>query len=69
MTTTLHWPVGRQTVPRSRSLEWSRYVSGGGFGGSGSAGVAGQIASWVERNFTATTVGNSTVYLTATGTG
>jgi hypothetical protein len=37
---------------------------GGGFGGGpgGGSGTAGQITSWVESNFTATTVGNVTVY-------
>jgi 4-amino-4-deoxy-L-arabinose transferase-like glycosyltransferase len=38
------------------------YIGGGGFGGSQAGGVAGQIASWVEQNFTASTVGGSTVY-------
>ena len=33
---------------------------GGGFGGGGSA--ASQILAWVQANYTATTVGGSTVY-------
>jgi hypothetical protein len=42
--------------------------SGGGFGGGGGGGGIGSssssnaIASWVESNFTATTVGSVTVY-------
>jgi len=34
---------------------------GGGFGGGGSS-TASEIASWVEQNFSATTVGGTTVY-------
>jgi hypothetical protein len=47
------------------------YIAGGGFGGSQASGVASQIASWVEQNFTASTVGSSTVYdlTAATATG
>ncbi|KAA9152471.1 phospholipid carrier-dependent glycosyltransferase [Amycolatopsis acidicola] len=39
------------------------YVSGGmgGFGGGGRDG-SGSISTWVEQNFTSTTVGSSTVY-------
>jgi hypothetical protein len=36
------------------------YVAGGGMGGG--SGPAGQIGSWVEAHFTATTVGGRTVY-------
>lgn len=41
------------------------FIASGGFGGgfgSGSSDDAGQIASWVEDNFTATTIGGVTVY-------
>ncbi|MBM2623066.1 glycosyltransferase family 39 protein [Actinoplanes sp. LDG1-06] len=43
------------------------YISGGGMGGGGGgmggeSTEAGQIASWVADNYTATTVGGSTVY-------
>ena len=41
------------------------YISGGGMGGGGFGGGdsgSGSIASWVEANFTSTTVGGSTVY-------
>jgi 4-amino-4-deoxy-L-arabinose transferase-like glycosyltransferase len=41
--------------------EINYYVSGG-MGGFGGRGDAGSIASWVQQNFTARTVGNSTVY-------
>jgi 4-amino-4-deoxy-L-arabinose transferase-like glycosyltransferase len=50
------------------------FIAGGGMGGvrgggSGS-GSASQITQWVEQNFTATTVGNTTVYdLTKAATG
>jgi hypothetical protein len=38
-------------------------------GGPGSSGTASQITSWVESNFTATTIGGTTVYdLTGTTT-
>ncbi|WP_305784765.1 glycosyltransferase family 39 protein [Symbioplanes lichenis] len=49
------------------------YISGGGMGGGGMGGRDGeatessQIATWVSENFTATTIGGTTVYnLTAT---
>ncbi len=35
---------------------------GGGFGGGGGSSTASEISSWVEQNFTATTVGGTTVY-------
>ncbi|MET3805416.1 4-amino-4-deoxy-L-arabinose transferase-like glycosyltransferase [Nakamurella sp. UYEF19] len=35
---------------------------GGGFGGAGGNGTSSQISSWVEQNFTATTVGSTTLY-------
>ena len=38
------------------------YISGGQSGGGGNSSAAGQIQSWVAANFTATTVGNTTVY-------
>jgi 4-amino-4-deoxy-L-arabinose transferase-like glycosyltransferase len=41
------------------------YFLGGGDGGfraSGGSQAAQEIASWVEQNFTATTVGGTTVY-------
>ncbi|NYE93830.1 4-amino-4-deoxy-L-arabinose transferase-like glycosyltransferase [Psychromicrobium silvestre] len=43
--------------------EISYYISGGqGGGAGGGTGTSSVITSWVEQNFTATTVGNSTVY-------
>ena len=43
------------------------FIGGGGFGGGfgpsgGSGGTASQITAWVEQNFTATTIGGTTVY-------
>ncbi|WP_329484412.1 hypothetical protein OG555_19940 [Kribbella sp. NBC_01484] len=40
------------------------YISGGqsGGGAGGNSSAASQIQSWVAANFTATTVGNTTVY-------
>jgi 4-amino-4-deoxy-L-arabinose transferase-like glycosyltransferase len=35
---------------------------GGGMGPGGGNGYAQQISSWVQQNFTATTVGGTTVY-------
>jgi hypothetical protein len=35
---------------------------GGGFGGGSGASTSSQIASWVETNFTSTTVGGVTLY-------
>lgn len=44
------------------------YIAGGGFANSPNSGVAGQIASWIQDNYTAQTVGAATVYdLTANG--
>ncbi|MER7250881.1 glycosyltransferase family 39 protein [Kribbella sp. NPDC000426] len=40
---------------------------GGGFGGRG--GTSSDISTWVSENFTAQTVGNTTVYDLSTGTG
>jgi 4-amino-4-deoxy-L-arabinose transferase-like glycosyltransferase len=46
------------------------YIAGGGFGGSASSGVAGEIAAWVEQNFTAAAVGGQIIYdLTAATSG
>jgi hypothetical protein len=44
--------------------EISYYISGGGMGGGGFGGRGGnsEIAQWVESNFQAITVGNTTVY-------
>jgi 4-amino-4-deoxy-L-arabinose transferase-like glycosyltransferase len=39
----------------------------GGFGGRG--GTSSEISTWVSENFTAQTVGNTTVYDLSTGTG
>ena len=39
-----------------------RYYIGGGGGGGGFGRGGGSISQWVEQNFTATTVGGSTVY-------
>jgi len=44
------------------------FIGGGGFGGAGfggpggNGGTASQITAWVEQNFTATTIGGTTVY-------
>jgi hypothetical protein len=38
------------------------YISGGEGGGGGSSSAAGEIQSWVESTYTATTVGSTTVY-------
>ncbi|MEU9332950.1 glycosyltransferase family 39 protein [Streptomyces sp. NPDC048290] len=38
------------------------YITGGGFDGGGGDGTSGQIATWVEQNFTEVTVGTSTFY-------
>ena len=39
------------------------FIGGGNFGGqNGGSQAASEIASWVQQNFTATTVGNTTVY-------
>ncbi|TCO43897.1 4-amino-4-deoxy-L-arabinose transferase-like glycosyltransferase [Kribbella antiqua] len=38
------------------------YISGGQGGGGGSSSAASEIQSWVEANYTATTVGSTTVY-------
>jgi 4-amino-4-deoxy-L-arabinose transferase-like glycosyltransferase len=35
---------------------------GGGFGPGGNSGTSAQIRAWVEENFTATTIGGTTVY-------
>ncbi len=37
-------------------------ASGGGFGGPGGNGSSNEISTWVQENFTAQTVGNTTVY-------
>ncbi|MEU8818427.1 glycosyltransferase family 39 protein [Actinoplanes sp. NPDC048796] len=48
------------------------YISGGGMGGGGMGGTtteAGKIAAWVAEHYTATTVGNTTIFdLTQTAT-
>jgi 4-amino-4-deoxy-L-arabinose transferase-like glycosyltransferase len=38
------------------------FIAGGGMGGSGGNGSGAEIAQWVEATFTATTVGDVTVY-------
>jgi hypothetical protein len=40
------------------------FIPGNGMGGGpgGGSGTAGQITSWVESHYTATTVGGTTVY-------
>ncbi|GAA2698904.1 ArnT family glycosyltransferase [Actinoplanes palleronii] len=45
------------------------FIGGSGFGGGGSSGSSdsSQISSWVTENFTATTVGGTTVYDLTTG--
>jgi 4-amino-4-deoxy-L-arabinose transferase-like glycosyltransferase len=49
------------------------FIAGGGMGGGGrggGSGAASEITQWVEQNFTATTVGNTTIYdLTSGATG
>ncbi|MGA7670026.1 MAG: hypothetical protein WBW04_06370, partial [Nitrolancea sp.] len=62
------------TDPTPTLAEFQQYVSegkihyfiggsgvGGGFRG-GSDGTSGQISNWVQQNYTATTVGGTTVY-------
>jgi 4-amino-4-deoxy-L-arabinose transferase-like glycosyltransferase len=57
-----------QSLTLAQFQQWVRdgavhyYIAGGGFAGSRAEGVASQIAAWVEQNFTASTVGGSTVY-------
>ncbi len=45
------------------------FIGGSGFGGGGGSGSSdsSQISSWVSENFTAKTVGNTTVYDLTTG--
>ncbi len=38
------------------------FIASGGFGGGGGSGTSAQITAWVKANFTATTVGGTTVY-------
>jgi hypothetical protein len=39
------------------------FIGGGNFGGqNGGSNAASQIAEWVAENYTATTVGSTTVY-------
>ncbi|WP_353648660.1 hypothetical protein ABLG96_17810 [Nakamurella sp. A5-74] len=41
----------------------SYFIAGGGMGGGGNgSGVSSQITTWVEANFTSSTVGGTTVY-------
>jgi 4-amino-4-deoxy-L-arabinose transferase-like glycosyltransferase len=40
----------------------SYYIAGGQGGGGGGSSAASEIQSWVESNYTATTVGSTTVY-------
>jgi len=51
-----------QTLVREGKIHY--FIGGGGLGGfgGGSANSSSQISSWVQRNFTATTVGGVTVY-------
>ncbi|HEU4674955.1 MAG TPA: hypothetical protein VFS29_03140, partial [Motilibacteraceae bacterium] len=45
------------------------FLGGGGFVANGGADVGSQITAWVQANFTAQTVGGTTVYdLTAPST-
>ncbi|GAA1115840.1 glycosyltransferase family 39 protein [Kitasatospora arboriphila] len=59
-----------QQYVKEGKVHW--FIGGGGFGGGGGGGMGGssessQIATWVSENFTAKTVGSTTVYdLTAT---
>jgi hypothetical protein len=60
------------TDPSPTLAEFQKYVAegkihyfiGGSIGGSGSSGSSdsSQIAQWVAANYTATTVGSTTVY-------
>jgi 4-amino-4-deoxy-L-arabinose transferase-like glycosyltransferase len=45
--------------------------SGGGFGGGpgGSRGTSSEISTWVSENYTAQTIGNTTIYDLSSGTG
>jgi len=47
------------------------FVGGGGMGGGfgGRGGTSSEISTWVSENFTAQTVGSTTVYDLSTGTG
>jgi hypothetical protein len=47
--------------PPSRPGEIKYYVSGGGMGGGDTS--SGEIQEWVAANFTATTIGGTTVYV------
>ncbi|GAB3666790.1 hypothetical protein GCM10027596_34870 [Nocardioides korecus] len=38
------------------------FIASGGFGGRGNSGTSAQITAWVKANFTAKTVGGTTVY-------
>ncbi|MEW1911372.1 glycosyltransferase family 39 protein [Kitasatospora sp. NPDC085895] len=59
-----------QQYVKEGKVHW--FIGGGGFGGGGGGGTGGssdssEITSWVQENFTAKTVGNTTLYdLTAT---
>ncbi|MCU7825481.1 glycosyltransferase family 39 protein [Kitasatospora sp. DSM 101779] len=56
-----------QQYVKEGKVHW--FIGGGGFGGGGMGGSSdsSEITSWVQENFTAKTVGNTTLYdLTAT---
>jgi hypothetical protein len=38
------------------------FIGGGGFGASSGSSASADIAAWVAENFTATTIGGTTVY-------
>jgi 4-amino-4-deoxy-L-arabinose transferase-like glycosyltransferase len=49
-----------QSYVRSGQIRY--YIAGGGFGGGGGRGGGSSISEWVQANYTATTVGSTTVY-------
>jgi hypothetical protein len=58
------YAVETATTPHTGSIPSAGPATTSGFGGGpgGGSGAASQIVSWVESTFTATTVGNVTVY-------
>ena len=57
------WPTLAASSSTSPSGEIHYFIAGGQGGGpGGGAGTASEITTWVEANFTATTIGGTTVY-------
>ena len=57
------WPTLEvfQQYVTNHQIHW--YIAGGGFGGSnGGSSATSQITAWVEQNYTAQTIGGTTVY-------